>query len=125
MPSSHFRFGGIFSGWVKIPPFFFDCELKGQLLLTNEVQQRGLLRSHNLRGTYENRTGGTGIYHLPVLTFLHDKGYFVSVINPFAMKKYVKDNSIKGAKTDKLDSMMTSYHQKPRGTSRSALYTPV
>ena len=48
----------------------------------------------------------TGIYHLPVLTFLQDKGYFVSVINPFAMKKYAKDNSIRGAKTDKLDSMM-------------------
>ena len=45
----------------------------------------------------------TGIYHLPVLTFLHEKGYFVSVINPFAMKKYAKDNSIRGAKTDKLD----------------------
>ena len=48
----------------------------------------------------------TGIYHLPVSTFLHDKGYFVSVINPFAMKKYAKDNNIRGAKTDKLDSMM-------------------
>lgn len=47
----------------------------------------------------------TGIYHLPVLTFLHDRGYFVSVINPFAMKKYAKDNSIRGAKTDKLDSI--------------------
>ena len=46
----------------------------------------------------------TGIYHLPVLTFLEEKGYFVSVINPFAMKKYAKDNSIRGAKTDKLDS---------------------
>lgn len=48
----------------------------------------------------------TGIYHLPVLSFLHDKGYFVSVINPYAMKKYAKDNSIRGAKTDKLDSIM-------------------
>ena len=48
----------------------------------------------------------TGIYHLPVLTFLHEKGYFVSVINPYAMKKYARDNSIRGAKTDKLDSMM-------------------
>ena len=48
----------------------------------------------------------TGIYHLPVLTFLEEKGYFVSVINPFAMKKYAKDNSIRGAKTDKLDSTM-------------------
>ena len=48
----------------------------------------------------------TGIYHLPVLTFLHDNGYFVSVANPFAMKKFAKDNSIRGAKTDRLDSMM-------------------
>ena len=48
----------------------------------------------------------TGIYHLPVLTVLHEKGYFVSVINPYAMKKYAKDNSIRGAKTDKLDSIM-------------------
>ena len=48
----------------------------------------------------------TGIYHLPVVTFLHDKGYFVSVVNPFAMKKYAKDNSIRGAKTDRLDSIM-------------------
>lgn len=30
----------------------------------------------------------------------------MSVINPFAMKKYAKDNSIRGAKTDKLDSMI-------------------
>ncbi len=48
----------------------------------------------------------TGVYHLPILTFFQDKGYFVSVINPFAMKKYAKDNSIRGAKTDKLDAMM-------------------
>lgn len=48
----------------------------------------------------------TGIYHLPVLTFLEEKGYFISVINPFVMKKYAKDNSIRGAKTDKLDSIM-------------------
>ena len=48
----------------------------------------------------------TGIYHLPGLPFFREKGYLVSVINPFAMKKHVKDNSIRGAKTDKLDSIM-------------------
>lgn len=48
----------------------------------------------------------TGIYHLPVLTFLKEKGLFVSVINPYAMKKYARDNSIRGAKTDRLDSVM-------------------
>jgi len=48
----------------------------------------------------------TGIYHLPILTFLRERGYFVSVINPFVMKKFAKDNSPRGAKTDKLDSIM-------------------
>lgn len=47
----------------------------------------------------------TGIYHLPILTYLQEKGFFVSVINPYAMKKYVKDNGVRGAKTDKLDSI--------------------
>lgn len=48
----------------------------------------------------------TRIYHLSVLTFLHQKGDFVSVINPFAIKKYAKDNSIRGAQIDKLNLMM-------------------
>lgn len=48
----------------------------------------------------------TGIYHLPLLTFFLERGYFVSVINPYAMRKYAKDNSIRGAKTDKLDSIV-------------------
>lgn len=48
----------------------------------------------------------TGVYHLPILTYLYEKGYFVSVINPFAMKKYAKDNDFRGAKTDRLDSIM-------------------
>lgn len=51
------------------------------------------------------------------MTFLHDKGYFVSVINPFAMKKYAKNNSIRGAKTDKLDSMMIANYGIENGIS--------
>lgn len=47
----------------------------------------------------------TGIYHLPILAFLQEKGYFIAVINPFSMKKYARDNNIRGAKTDKLDSV--------------------
>ena len=30
----------------------------------------------------------TGIYHLPVLTYLQEKGLFVAVINPYLMKVY-------------------------------------
>lgn len=48
----------------------------------------------------------TGVYHLPILIFLQEKGYFVSVINPYSMKKYAKDNSLRRAKTDRLDSIM-------------------
>lgn len=48
----------------------------------------------------------TGIYHLPILSYLQDKEYFVSVINPYVMKKFSKDNNIRGAKTDRLDSIM-------------------
>lgn len=64
----------------------------------------GLLQ--RLEGEIRVVMEATGIYHLPVLTYLSDKEYFVSVINPFAMKKFAKDNSIRGAKTDKLDSIM-------------------
>ena len=32
----------------------------------------------------------TGIYHLPVLTYLQEKGFFVSVINPLMMKRFCR-----------------------------------
>ena len=47
----------------------------------------------------------TGIYNLPVLTFLMEKGYFVSVINPCVMKKFARDNNFRNVKTDKRDSV--------------------
>lgn len=28
----------------------------------------------------------TGIYHLPILTFLQENGFFISAINPYAIK---------------------------------------
>ena len=45
----------------------------------------------------------TGIYHLPVLTYLQEKGLFVSVINPYLMKVY-RSGDLRKAKTDKIDS---------------------
>ena len=30
----------------------------------------------------------TGIYHLPVLTYLQEKGIYVAVVNPYEMKVY-------------------------------------
>ena len=46
----------------------------------------------------------TGAYHLPVLTFLLNEEFFISVINPLVMKKYSNSGLRKG-KTDKLDSI--------------------
>ena len=47
----------------------------------------------------------TGIYNLPILTFLIEKGYFVSVINPCVMKKYARNSNFRNVKTDKHDSV--------------------
>ena len=46
----------------------------------------------------------TGIYHLPVATFLRENGLFVSVINPYEMKLY-RAQDLRKVKTDKRDSM--------------------
>lgn len=41
--------------------------------------------------------------HLPVLTYLQEKGLFVAVINPYLMKVY-RSGDLRKAKTDKIDS---------------------
>ena len=46
----------------------------------------------------------TGIYHLPVLLYLKEKQFFVSVINPYEMKQY-RMRGLRGGKTDKRDSI--------------------
>lgn len=46
----------------------------------------------------------TGAYHLPLLVSLKQAGFFVSIINPLAMKKYIS-TAIRKGKTDKLDSV--------------------
>ena len=47
----------------------------------------------------------TGIYHLPVLTYLKDNGIFTAVINPYQMKQY-RVQGLRRVKTDKADSMV-------------------
>lgn len=45
----------------------------------------------------------TGIYHLPVFSYLHSKGIFVTVVNPLEMKRY-SCKGIRRVKTDKKDA---------------------
>lgn len=47
----------------------------------------------------------TGVYHLPVLTYLKDHDVFVAVINPYQMKRY-RMQGLRRVKTDKADSMV-------------------
>ncbi len=49
----------------------------------------------------------TGIYHLPILTYLQGKGIFVAVINPFEMKEY-RCRGLRRVKTDKQDAITIS-----------------
>lgn len=46
----------------------------------------------------------TGTYHLPILTYLIDKGYCVFAENAFRIKKYL-DRGLRKVKTDKKDSL--------------------
>ena len=45
----------------------------------------------------------TGAYHLPILSYLKEKGFFVAIINPLEMKRY-RCQGIRNAKTDKIDA---------------------
>jgi transposase len=47
----------------------------------------------------------TGVYHLPILTYLKEQQLFVSVINPYQMKQY-RVQGLRKVKTDKADSML-------------------
>ena len=51
----------------------------------------------------------TGIYHLPVLSYFKEKGFFVAVINPFEMKEY-RCQGLRRVKTDKQDAITISHY---------------
>jgi len=46
----------------------------------------------------------TGHYHIPLLNYLIELGYFASIVNPFIIKKYC-DMDLRKVKTDKKDSL--------------------
>lgn len=53
----------------------------------------------------------TGAYHLPLVSRSKEAGLFVSVVNPYIMKKYAQSEFRKG-KTDKMDSIPESYEPR-------------
>lgn len=46
----------------------------------------------------------TGAYHLPVLNYLKERGFFVSVVNPIVIQKYAAMN-LRKVKTDPMDAL--------------------
>lgn len=47
----------------------------------------------------------TGRYHEPVAAALHERGIYVSVLNPLAIHRYNPDGKVRKVKTDQKDSM--------------------
>ena len=83
-------------GEMMIPPFEVGhtdvelCELSSRL--------------RELDGETRVVMEATGNYHLPVACFLHDSGFYVSVVNAMLVHSY-GNNSLRRAKTDKKDAI--------------------
>ena len=83
-------------GELVIPPFEIGH---------TDVELRELSR---LLGKLDGETRvvmeATGNYHLPVASFLHDSGFYVSTVNAMLVHSY-GNNSLRRAKTDKKDAI--------------------
>lgn len=58
----------------------------------------------SLKGDVRIVMESTGAYHLPVLNYLKERGFFVSVVNPMVIQKYAAMN-IRKVKTDSMDAL--------------------
>ena len=83
-------------GEVIEEPFEIKHDIEGLNFLEEKLKD---IPNEDLKIVMEE----TGIYHLPVLGYLLDKGYFVVAENALKIKKYL-DRGLRKAKTDKKDS---------------------
>lgn len=83
-------------GEVIEEPFEINHDINGLNLLEEKLKD---IAKEDLKIVMEE----TGTYHLPVLGYLLDKGYFVVAENALKIKKYL-DRGLRKAKTDKKDS---------------------
>ena len=88
------------TGEVIKSPYDISHQKLDLEVLVNELKK--LAKNDELRVVME----ATGIYHWPVLIYLKDNGFFVSVINPLQMKLFSKNLNFRNVKTDKIDSMI-------------------
>ena len=86
-------------GEIMTGPFELDHE-KSQLKALAKML-------HGMKEETRVVMEATGIYHLPIMTYLTEEGFFVSVINPYQMKQYrTEGQGLRRVKTDKADSMI-------------------
>ena len=83
-------------GEVIEEPFEIKHDVEGLNFLEEKLKD---IPNEDLKIVMEE----TGTYHLPVLGYLLDKGYFVVAENALKIKKYL-DRGLRKAKTDKKDS---------------------
>ena len=84
------------AGEVIEKPFEINHDVGGLNLLEEKIKD---ISKEDLKIVMEE----TGTYHLPVLGYLLDKGYFVVAENALKIKKYL-DRGLRKAKTDKKDA---------------------
>lgn len=85
------------AGEVIEEPFEINHDIEGLNLLEEKIKE---IPKKDLKIVMEE----TGTYHLPVLGYLLDKGYFVVAENALKIKKYL-DRGLRKIKTDKKDSL--------------------
>lgn len=85
------------AGEVIETPFEINHDFEGLNLLEEKLKD---IPREDLKIVMEE----TGTYHLPILSYLIDKEYFVVAENALKIKKYL-DRGLRKAKTDKKDSL--------------------
>jgi len=83
-------------GEIIEEPFEIMHDINGLTLLEEKMKE---LPKEDLKIVMEE----TGTYHLPILGYLLDKGYFVTAKNALEIKKYL-DRGLRKAKTDRKDA---------------------
>lgn len=86
-------------GDVLTSSFEFENNIEGYKKLCTEIQSH--TESNNVCIGMEH----TGIYHQNIATYLLDNGFQVYVENASKIKNFIKSQSIRKTKTDKVDSL--------------------
>jgi transposase len=83
-------------GEIVAAPKTYEHTRQALLELSNNIRSLG--------GEVRIVLEATGAYHFPVVTFLQEQGFFVSVVNPLIIKKYAAIN-LRKVKTDAADAL--------------------